>query len=680
MVVKIAKAQHDFKGELFMNQHPIPVLASCLTLACGAMLAGCASHQMPVSPGHLNEAPRPAGAIPDTVQQSVALAAPQPAPKVETYSVTVHKVPVQSLLFALARDAGMNVDIHPQIEGSVTLNALNQTLPQLLARISKQVDMRYEIDGKNLVVLPDAPVWRNYKVDYVNMARSTNSSVNIATQISTAGGGSNTTSNPVGNTQGSGSNGNNNSTTLVVNRSENNFWYSLEKNIRDLLRETTLNDVQVDPLAQLNQQLGGQQGPQGQPGQQQGQAGQQPGQPQNQGSYGPGQGGGQYGGNPYGAQAPMQAGGQYGPGQQQGNAGATPPQPVDANGMPLLKLANKGSPSSVVVNVEGGLIAVRATGRQHEKIAAFLDVVLHSAKRQVLIEATIIEVRLSNEYQQGINWSRLTGSLQLRQQQVGTTPLPSGVTPGTTPGIFVLNYLKDSFGTTIQLLESFGKVKVLSSPKISVLNNQTAMLKVVDNNVFFTIKVTPAVISSTGTITTPATYESKLETVPVGFVMSVTPQISDSDEVTLNVRPTITRIVGYVQDPNPALATASVISRVPVIQARELESIMKVGNGQIAVMGGLMQDSIDNAKDGVPGLSSLPLVGNLFTYRNEANSKTELVIFMRPVVVKDASIDGDYRDYRYLLPGQAPLNRQPYSDGPPAAAPQPQARLQGDFP
>ena len=659
-------------------------------LACSLvpmLLLGCATRALPPSSTHISEAPRAAGAIPEPVRQSAMLPPPKPTAKVETYSVTVHKVPVQSLLFALARDAGLNVDVHPGVEGSVTLNALDQTLPQLLSRIQRQVDMRYEINGTTLTVLPDTPEWRNYKVDYVNIARSTNSSVNIATQISTTGGGS-SASNPVaaatttgqGSSTGGGSfggnsstnNPSNNSTTVVNNRSDNNFWYSLEKNIRDLLRETTLNDVQTDPLAQLNQQLTNAQGnAQGQ----QTQAGQQ-GQQQNQG----GNGQPQAAGGQYGAQAPMQAGGQYAPPQQQGNAGASAGPALDANGLPLLKLANKGSPSSVVVNVEGGLIAVRATGRQHEKIAEFLDVVLHSAKRQVLIEATIIEVRLSNEYQQGINWSRLTGSLQLRQQQVGTTPLPSGVTPGTTPGIFVLNYLKDSFSTTIQLLESFGKVKVLSSPKISVLNNQTAMLKVVDNHVFFTIKVTPAVISSTGTITTPATYESKLETVPVGFVMSVTPQISDSDEVTLNVRPTITRIVGYVQDPNPALATASVISRVPVIQARELESIMKVGNGQIAVMGGLMQDSIDNAKDGVPGLSSLPVLGNLFSYRNEANSKTELVIFMRPVVVKDASIDGDYRDYRYLLPGQAPLNSQPYTEGPPAAAAQPQARLQGDFP
>lgn len=669
MMGKIAKAQHDFTGDRCMNKPSLPVLASCVTAVCCTLLAGCAAPQLPLSASHVDEAPRVAGAIPEPVRQSAALPAPSAAPKVETYSVTVHKVPVQSLLFALARDAGMNVDIHPDIAGNVTLNALNQTLPQLLSRIANQVDMRYEIDGKNLLVMPDAPVWRNYKVDYVNMARSTNSSVNIATQISTAGGGAGnsgaTSTSGSQTSQGSSGNGNNNSTTLVVNRSENNFWYSLEKNIRDLLRDTTLNDPLADPLAQLNQQLTALQG-QGQ--------GQAPGQQGN-----PNQGGNPAA-QPYAGQNPAPAG-QYGtqmpqvPQNQAPNANTTANNnnavALDANGLPLLKLANKGGASSVVVNTEGGLIAVRATGRQHEKIREFLDLVTSSAKRQVLIEATIMEVRLNREYQQGINWSRLTGSLRLNQGQVGTLALPSAAAPNASPGIFLLNYMKDSFTTTIQLLESFGKVKVLSSPKISVLNNQTAMLKVVDNNVFFTIKVTPAVTSSTGTIITPATYESKLETVPVGFVMSVTPQISDSDVVTLNVRPTITRIVGYVQDPNPALA--NVQSRVPVIQARELESIMKVDSGQIAVMGGLMQDSIDNTKDGVPGLSSLPVVGNLFTYRNEASTKTELVIFMRPVVVKDASIEGDFRDYRYLLPGQAPLNSQPYTETP-------VARGQGETP
>ncbi|MQA41798.1 pilus (MSHA type) biogenesis protein MshL [Rugamonas aquatica] len=603
-------------------------------MVCSVLLSACATHTLTKSPTHITEAPRAAGSIPETVQQSAALPPPSAAPKTETYSVTVHKVPVQSLLFALARDAGMNVDVHPGIEGTVTLNALDQTLPQLLTRIQRQVDMRYEINGTTLTVLPDSPEWRNYKVDYVNIARSTSSSVSIATQISTAGGGPSTASNPVassgasGNGQpqqqqqqqsapaSNGSGGGNNSTTVVNNRSDNNFWYSLEKNIRDMLRASNLSDNPVDPLAAQAQQAGA--------------AG---------------------GGAPQTAQ---------------------PQTPFDAGAFGGAKSGASGAQrgSSVIVNAEGGLIAVRATARQHEKIREFLDVVLGAAKRQVLIEATIIEVRLGDQYQQGINWQSIArGGLKMNQGALGTAVLPTS----TNPGVFVLNYTNPTsrlgnIAATIELLESFGKVKVLSSPKISVLNNQTALLKVVDNNVFFSIRVTPAVRDLNGTIVSPATYESRLETVPVGFVMSVTPQISDTDEVTLNVRPTITRIVDYVNDPNPDLAKAGVKSQVPVIQARELESLMKVSSGQVAVMGGLMQDSVDNAKEGIPLLSSVPVLGELFSHRNEKTTKTELVIFMRPVVVKDASVNGDYKDYRYLLPGQT-VDNTPYGEAAPAPAP-----------
>jgi MSHA biogenesis protein MshL len=621
-----------------------------------ALLGACASPKLPQSPSHLSEPVPAGGAIPEPVQQEAALPPPRPSARQETYSVAVHRVPVQSVLFALARDAGLNVDIHPSIDGMVTLNALDQTLPQLLSRISKQVDMRYEIEGKNLIVLPDQPYWKNYRIDYVNIARSTNSSVNIATQISTTGGSSGsqygggslgstaTASNPL-----SGAGGNNNSTTSVANRSDNNFWYSLEKNIRDMLRPTNLNDPLTDPLAQMREQAmalqqqalmagGG------------GQAGQSV---TGMGSAGMVQGpvagaGPQYGsGQPADPNYPGGAAGYGGPASYPGNQASA----AQARG------SSPRAAQSVIANPEGGLIAVRATSRQHEKVQEFLDIVMSTAKRQVLIEATIIEVKLSDQYQQGINWSRINGNSTVRQGQIGTNPLPSGIAPGSSPGVFVFDYLNPttrfgSISATVQLLESFGTVKVLSSPKISVMNNQTALLKVVDNNIFFTLKVTPAVLTTTGTIATPATYESKLETVPVGFVMSVTPQISENDEVTLNVRPTITRVVGFVQDPNPELSKQNVVSRVPIIQARELESVMKVHSGQIAVMGGLMQDSVDRAKDGIPLLSSVPVVGNLFSYRNETASKTELVIFMRPVVVKDASMSGDYKDYRYLLPGQ----------------------------
>ncbi len=629
------------------------------------LLGACTAPKLPLSPAHVSEAPRPAGAIPEPVQQSAALPPPRAAAKVETYSVTVHKVPVESVLFALARDAGLNVDIHPAIQGTVTLNALDQTLQQLLERISKQVDMRYELNGTTLTVLPDEPHWRNYRIDYVNIARTTNSSVNIATQISTTGGSAGNTSytssnGGQGTIQSAGtslsSGANNNSTTAVANRAENNFWYSLEKNIRDMLRPTNLNDPLADPLAQLREQNNplAQQAQQPQQAGMQGQAGQQAGMPGQQQPYQP---------------------------VFSTPAGATQ-QPADANypGVQAAGAQSRGAQKtapSVIVNAESGLVAVRATGRQHEKVREFLDIIQSAAKRQVMIEATILEVRLSDQYQQGINWSRINGNGTIGQGLASngssTLPLPLSAN-STSQGMFTFNYLNPTtrFGeirAAVQLLESFGKVQVLSSPKISVLNNQTALLKVVDNNIFFTLKVTPAVTNSSGGVASPATYESKVETVPVGFVMSVTPQISEDDEVTINVRPTITRIVSYVEDPNPELARENVVSRVPIIQAREVESVMKVFSGQTAVMGGLMQDSVDNTKEGLPLLSRVPVIGDLFAYRNEGAAKTELVIFLRAVVVKDASMDGDYRELRHLLPGKEPLNSQPYGVNQPAGMP-----------
>jgi len=129
--------------------------------------------------------------------------------------------------------------------------------------------------------------------------------------------------------------------------------------------------------------------------------------------------------------------------------------------------------------------------------------------------------------------------------------------------------------------------------------------------------------------------------------MSVTPQINDSDTVQINLRPSISRLLGFVNDPNPSLTIASPI---PVTSTREMESILKIENNQIAVMGGLMQDEAKNNTDAIPGLSNIPVAGNLFKNRNDTTSKTELVIFLRPTVIKDASLAGDFSAYRGMLP------------------------------
>jgi MSHA biogenesis protein MshL len=566
------------------------VALAVLALALG----GCAHAPTQQSATHLKaDEEAPSGTVPAPVEISTVLPQPRPTLRPETYTVVVNGVKVQELLFALARDAKLNVDIHSGITGAVTLNAIDQTLPQLLSRIARQVDMRWELQGPNLVVMPDSPYLHIYRIDYVNMERLTAGATGVSSQIGSISGSGG------GGAGVSGAAGANGSITTVRNTSDNKFWATLEKNVKDILHETD----KILP------------------------AGSQPAAPQ---------------------QIPP------------GSPGSAPTAAAAPS-------ASFREAAAVIVNAEASVIIVRATSRQHEKIQEFLDQVLANVKRQVLIEATIAEVQLNNQYQQGINWAalrtsglRTTTGNQVSGGSVSATPqLPPNVTGSLTgaglpstpsfPNIFTLAAGGGSIAGVLQLLDSFGNVRVLSSPKLSVLNNQTALLRVVDNIVYFTVQVTvvpggPNQNATTATNTTPVT-------VPVGFVMNVTPQISDDDTILLNVKPTTTRLVKFVSDPNPSLS-AAVPNLIPQLRMREMESLIKVNSGQIAVLGGLIEDAVNDVEDTIPIVNSIPFLGSLFSSRNRNNTKTELVVFLRPIVVKDASIDGDYRAYRSMMPGE----------------------------
>jgi general secretion pathway protein D len=274
----------------------------------------------------------------------------------------------------------------------------------------------------------------------------------------------------------------------------------------------------------------------------------------------------------------------------------------------------------------------------------------------VIIEATIAEVNLNDQYQQGIQWSSLrslrpgppsAGFSMLQRTGGGVLTPPTGTADlarGTLP--FLLNYVSPGLGivATLSLLETFGNVKVLSSPKMSVLNNQTAMLKVVNNLVYFDIKTDSAVV--TGNSSFPPVQTATAKTVAVGLVMTVTPQISENGSILLNVRPSISRKFGEVEDPtNP-------INKVPVIQTREMESMLRLSDGEIAVMGGLMSDELNNTTDTIPGISRFSALGALFNSHNDTTTKTELVILLKPTVIRDPSINGDYRSFRDQLPAK----------------------------
>ena len=557
-------------------------------LMCCIWLAGCAGPtQLQPSKQHLTPGPLVAGPPPEFSVAPPSPPPPRPSTRQELYSVVMRDVPVQDLLFALARDAKLNIDIHPAITGTVTMNVSDQTLVEILDRVARQVDLRYDINGKNLSIQPDSPYLKNYRVDYPNIARETTSSIGSSSSV---GGGST-------------------SSTSISNVSSNRFWATLQTNLADLLRETdkTVSDVGTGPATAAAPSA-----PAARPA----------------------------------APAAAPAGS---PTLAAASAVAAIAAVPSAPSAPAPKSIFREA-ASVIANPETGNISVRATQSQHAKVREFLERVLSSARRQVLLEATIVEVDLSSQFQQGINWSILqTGGANAGSAlSISQGNAVSSVAEFTFKQFRLWNGDAD-LSAMLRMLESFGTLRVLSSPKISVLNNQSSVLKVVDNKVYFTLTVTPGTAATTTTPATPATYSTAATTVPIGFLMSVVPQISEGNEITLNLRPTISRITGYVADPSPDLAKAGVANRVPEVQTREMESMMRVQSGDIAILGGLMQDSRDNNSDEIPGLSKLPVIGNLFKYRNEGSKKSELVIFLRPTVLTDASLNGDFRDYRASL-------------------------------
>lgn len=582
--------------------------AACLLAAA---LTACATGPFPVARNaHIRAdaaPPEPVpGSIPRPVQQAIVLPPPKPAARAETYSVVVNNVRAQDLLFALARDAKLNVDIHPGIVGTVTLNAIDQTLPQLLNRIRKQVDMRYELDGPNLLVMPDAPYLRTYRVDYVNMSRELTGTVSINTQIASGGSASGGLAGGAAGAIGAG----NVSSTSIKNESKNRFWDDLEKNIKDILRETD----KILPEGSSETFI------------------ERVGAPPTSASST----------SPVNARrARTSAQPQAAPGLQQN------PLDADDTETTLVRRATFREAASVIVNSASGTVTVRATGRQHEKINEFLESVMAAAKRQVLIEATIVEVALSDGYRQGIDWSRTraaTGSTF----GIAGPGLGSSSSGQVTP--FILTYLNKNspldVNLAVQFLESFGTVRVLSSPRLSVLNNQTALLKIVDSIVYFNVKADTTTNQTNAQTTVTTTPQS----VSVGLVMAVTPQISEREAVILNIRPTISSVTGFKQDPNPDVAKAGLTNLVPEIRTREIESVLRVPSGDVAVLGGLMEDRVDYKTGRIPFLGAIPGVGEIFNNRNNAVQKTELVIFLRPIVVREASLRGDYRPYREQLP------------------------------
>ena len=282
--------------------------------------------------------------------------------------------------------------------------------------------------------------------------------------------------------------------------------------------------------------------------------------------------------------------------------------------------------NKVVVNPQASLLVVRASSADQQNVESFLKQAEQNLQRQVILEAKILEVQLGDQFQAGINWNQLgSGSLKLG---VAGESLSGASGIG---GVFSAALNTDNFTGLLQLLETQGQVRVLSSPRVSTLNNQKAVIKV-GTDEFFVTDVSTNTTTLNGGTTAP-NLDITLTPFFSGISLDVTPQIDAHEDVTLHVRP----IVSRVQDQNKTitLGSATNVFNLPLAQSttRQSDSIVRARSGQVVVIGGLMQDTSDNTDASVPWMGKLPLVGGLFKQQRKNLSRSELVILLRPQVI-----------------------------------------------
>ncbi len=330
-------------------------------------------------------------------------------------------------------------------------------------------------------------------------------------------------------------------------------------------------------------------------------------------------------------------------------------------------IVGEGDGRNVVVNPQTGVVVVRAMPSELREVEAYLREAQLIAARQVVLEAKILEVELSDGFQSGINWAAIIEDVTIGQTGGGSVfDARNGFSdwrntqfrlrPGRTPnayvpasafgGVFSVTVEDDDFSGFLELLKSQGNVQVLSSPRISSMNNQKAIIKV-GTDEFFVTDVSTTTITGTATTTTP-----NIELTPFfsGIALDVTPQISKDGVVTLHIHPSVSEVL----DQQKTITIAGVDQTLPLARSsvRESDSVVRARSGQLVVIGGLMQNKVRDQDARTPGLGDAPAVGGLFRQSRQQSVKSELVILLRPIVIdEDSDWDAPLEESRVRLRG-----------------------------
>lgn len=539
-----------------MKKYYITIPLFCLILAMGC--ATVPTKERMKLPSQL-ETPKKVEAPPQEKLVDLMIPQKEEEKKIpeKLYTFSARDAEVRDILLAFSKESEYNIVIDPELSGKVTLDLKRVTLREALEAILTPIGWTYRIEGKFIHILKPQMETRLFTLNYIATKRSGKREIYAST-----GGGLQTAA-TVGQTVSSSPAGSRTGYSDLISVDEMDLWKEIQKGLEAIIFGTP--------------------------------------ETQEKGSN--------------------------------SETGATSFTRVDKSGKRL------------IINKSTGMIMVTDYPNNLNRIATYLEAIEGSSHRLVTIQAKILEVILSDEHKEGINWKVIEGlprSINLAwglTNRAGTTGYPGGTggylstdsTSGMTidtPGIFKIKpfggILAIGAGGTeialsdiMQAISEYGDVKVLSSPTISTLNNQKAIIRVGNQDVFFI----------TGAVATQTTVTQIIQpmTIDVGIILDVTPQIAEDGTIIMNIHPSITEKTGEKVTPDGK-------TTFPLLSVRETDTTVRVKEGQTIIIAGLMQEKNEESYIGVPGLQSIPLLGNLFRYKAQKKRNSELVIMITPTL------------------------------------------------
>lgn len=500
----------------------------------------------------------------------------------ERFTVAFNAVGAQQFFNAIVQGTRYTMLIHPDVSGTITANLKEVTMFEALDAVKELYGYDYKVEGTRIYIRPLTIQTKMFKVNYLTLTRRGASNLRVT---------STTVSDANNNNNGNNNNQNNNNNNQNNNRNQNN-----NNNGNDNGNDQSENGRRDAAIVQTT---------------------------------------------------------------------------TDSDFWRELRLAlealvgSKEGGRSVVISPQSGVIVVRAMPEELRSVDAYLKATQLAVERQVILEAKILEVELSSSAQSGVNWAKFAsfrtghsnassiGFLQpgaALQPLPGNNTIPSSISNGDTlsgntgfnmanssaaaGGLFGFAFQTTNFAALISFLESQGTVHVLSSPRIATLNNQKAVLKVGTDEFFVTGVSTTTTTSAAGGGTTSPNVT--LTPFFSGVVLDVTPQIDDEGHIILHVHPSVSQVSTVNKGVNLGSAGSLNLPLATSVTS-EMDSMVRGKDGQVVAIGGLMRQSGSNNRSGVPTAGSLPIIGALFSNRDEVQQKRELVVLIKPTIVDGAA-------------------------------------------